>query len=224
MNDLAHWTPRPRPARTILEGRYVRLEPLDLARHGDALYEASSGPQAESLFRYLFESPFETRAAFDAWAAGAAASEDPLAFAVVDRATERAEGRASLMRIDPAHGVIETGSILFGPRLARTRGATEAIFLQAAHVFDELGYRRLEWKCNALNEPSRRAALRLGFTYEGSFRQHMVVKGESRDTAWFSITDAEWPRLKRAFGAWLDPSNFDGDGRQVRTLASLRGE
>ncbi len=224
MTDLSRWTPRPRPARATLEGRYVRLEPLDPARHGDALYEAGSGPEAESLFRYLFESPFPTRGQFDAWAERAAAGEDPLFFAVVDRATGRAEGRLALMRIDPAHGVIETGSILFGPRLARTRGATEAIHLQAAYVFDELGYRRFEWKCNALNEPSRRAALRLGFAYEGIFRRHMVVKGENRDTAWFSMTDAEWPRLKAAFEAWLDPANFDGGGRQVRTLASLRGE
>jgi RimJ/RimL family protein N-acetyltransferase len=224
VTDLSRWTPRPRPTRTTLEGRYVRLEPLDPARHGDALYEAGSGPEAESLFRYLFESPFGTRAAFDAWAERAAAGEDPLAFAVVDKATGRAEGRASLMRIDPAHGVIETGSILFGPRLARTRGATEAIHLLGSYVFDDLGYRRFEWKCNALNEPSRRAALRLGFTYEGLFRRHMVVKGESRDTAWFAMVDTEWPRLKAALEAWLEPSNFDSDGRQLRTLASFRGE
>jgi RimJ/RimL family protein N-acetyltransferase len=143
---------------------------------------------------------------------------------VVDKATGRAEGRASLMRIDPAHGVIETGSILFGPRLARTRGATEAIHLLGSYVFDDLGYRRFEWKCNALNEPSRRAALRLGFTYEGLFRRHMVVKGESRDTAWFAMVDTEWPRLKAALEAWLEPSNFDSDGRQLRALASFRGE
>lgn len=223
MTDLAGWTPRRPPERRPHVGRYVALEPLDPERHGDSLYEAGSGPEAERLFRYLFESPFETREAFDAWIRRAAASEDPLAFAVVDRETGRAEGRLTFMRIDTGHGVIETGSILFGPRLAGTRGATESIYLQARHAFDDLGYRRFEWKCNSLNEPSKRAAIRFGFAYEGLFRQHMVVKGENRDTAWFAMLDRDWPARRAAFEAWLDPANFDGAGRQRRRLGELMG-
>ncbi|KAA2237405.1 GNAT family N-acetyltransferase [Salinarimonas soli] len=219
--DLARWTPRPRPERRPIEGRFVRLEPLDPARHGDDLFDASAAPGAEDRFRWLFESPPESRAAFQAWLERAAASEDPLAFAVVDRATGQALGRLTFMRIDPAHGVIETGSIMFGPALARTPGATEAIYLQARHAFEDLGYRRFEWKCNALNEPSRRAAERFGFTFEGVFRQHMVVKGQNRDTAWYAMLDAEWPARKAAFERWLDPANFDADGRQRASLSSM---
>jgi RimJ/RimL family protein N-acetyltransferase len=140
---------------------------------------------------------------------------------VVDRATGRAVGRLTFMRIDGVHGVIETGSILFGPELARTPGATEAIYLQARHAFEDLGYRRFEWKCNALNEPSRRAAERFGFTFEGVFRQHMVVKGENRDTAWYAMLDREWPARKAAFERWLDPANFDAEGRQRVSLSAL---
>ena len=166
--DLSEWTPRPCPERRVFEGRYARLEPLDPVRHGDDLY-AAAGPGAEDRFRYLFDAPPDSRAAFEPWLARAAASDDPLYFAVVDRDTGRAEGRMTFMRIDRTHGVIETGNILFGPRLARTRGATEAVYLQARHAFEDLGYRRFEWKCNDLNERSKRAAERLGFTFEGVF-------------------------------------------------------
>jgi RimJ/RimL family protein N-acetyltransferase len=204
-----------------LTGRYTRLEPLDPARHGDELFAASMAPGAEARFRYLFESP-EDRSAFGAWLVRAAASQDPLYCAVIDAASGRCEGRQALMRIVPEHGVIEIGSILWGPTIARTRVATEAFFLAARYAFDELGYRRFEWKCNALNEPSRRAAARFGFAYEGTFRQHMLVKGESRDTAWFSIIDGEWPARRLAFERWLDPSNFDAEGHQKRRLADLR--
>lgn len=204
-----------------LAGRYARLEPLDAARHGDGLFAASMAPGAAERFRYLFESPQE-RPEFDAWLLRAVASEDPAYFGVIDAATGRCEGRQALMRIVPEHGVIEIGSILWGPAIARTRVATEAFFLAARYVFDTLGYRRFEWKCNALNEPSRRAAARFGFTYEGSFRQHMLVKGENRDTAWFSIIDREWPALERTFEQWLSPSNFDAVGRQKRRLENLR--
>ncbi|HYF54444.1 MAG TPA: GNAT family protein [Salinarimonas sp.] len=220
--DLQAWTPRPRPERRVHEGRFVRLEPLDPTRHGEDLFAAASAPGAEARHRYLFEEPPRSREAFQAWLARSAASEDPLYFAVVDRASGRAVGRLTFMRIDTVHGVIETGSILFGPDLARTPGATEAIYLQARHAFDDLGYRRFEWKCNALNEPSRRAADRLGFAHEGLFRQHMVVKGENRDTAWYAMLDAEWPVRKAAFERWLDPANFDADGRQRASLASFR--
>ena len=223
MTDLAGWTPRPRPERRIHEGRYVRVEPLDPARHGDELFEAGSGPGAEALWRYLFEAPFPDRASFQAWLEKAASSDDPLFFAAVDRDTGRAEGRLSFMRIDGADGVIETGNILFGPRMARTRAATEAIYLQARHAFDDLGYRRFEWKCNNLNEPSKRAALRFGFTFEGVFRQHMVVKGENRDTAWYALLDHEWPACKAAFERWLEPANFHA-GRQRLSLRALMAD
>lgn len=220
MTDLSQWTPRARPERRVHQGRYVRLEPLDPVRHGDDLYAASAAPGAEDRFRYLFDAPPESRESFEPWLAKAAASEDPLFFAVVDEATGRAEGRMSFMRIDPVHGVIETGNILFGPRLARTRAATEAIYLQARHAFDDLGYRRFEWKCNALNEPSKRAAERLGFTFEGIFRQHMVVKGLNRDTAWYAMLDIEWPARRQAFERWLSPDNFDEAGRQRTSLTA----
>ena len=222
--DLSHWTPRPRPERRPIEGAYVRLEPLDAARHGDALFEAGSGPEADRLFRYLGEHPLVDRASFQAWLDKAAASDDPLFYAAVDKASGRAEGRLSLMRIDPANGVIETGHLMFGPRLAQTRAATEAIYLLARHSFDELGYRRFEWKCNDRNEPSKRAALRFGFVFEGVFRQHMVIKGENRDTAWYSMIDGEWPARRRAFERWLDPANFDDAGRQRMSLSALNAE
>jgi RimJ/RimL family protein N-acetyltransferase len=222
--DLTNWTPRPRPERVVLEGRYVRLEPLDPARHGDELFEAGSGPAAEDLWRYLGERPFPDRASFEPWLQKAAASEDPLFHAAVDKRTGRTVGRLTLMRIDANHGVIETGNILFGPRLQRTPAATEAIYLQARYIFEELGYRRFEWKCNDLNEPSKRAAIRFGFTYEGLFRQHMVVKGFNRDTAWYAMLDREWPARKRAFETWLAPENFDEAGRQRRSLSEFHAE
>jgi RimJ/RimL family protein N-acetyltransferase len=178
-------------------------------------------PGAEERFRYLSESP-QDRDAFQAWLVRAAASSDPLFHAVVDRATGRCEGRQSYMRIVPEHGVMEVGHILWGPAIARTRIATEALYLVGRNAFDALGYRRLEWKCNARNDPSRRAATRFGFSYEGTFRQHMVVKGENRDTAWFAIVDADWPRLRQAFERWLDPANFDDRGRQKARLADFR--
>jgi RimJ/RimL family protein N-acetyltransferase len=220
VTDLARWTPRPRPERRAHEGRSARLEPLDPARHGDDLFEA--GPTDAALLRYLPERLFQDRASFQPWLDKAAASEDPLFFAAVDKTSGRAEGRLSLMRFDPAHGVIETGHLLFGPRLGQTRGATEAVYLLARHVFDDLGYRRFEWKCNNRNEPSKRAAIRFGFTFEGVFRQHMLVKDRNRDTAWYSLLDGEWPAARAAFEAWLDEANFDADGRQRRSLADLR--
>lgn len=204
-----------------VEGASIRLEPLDPVRHGDELFEAGGGPDRDRLWRYLADRPFPDRSSFEPWLAQAAASDDPLFFAAVDRDTGRAEGRLALMRIDAANGVAEVGHILFGPRLARSRGATEAIFLLARWVFDGLGYRRLEWKCDNRNEPSKRAATRFGFSYEGLFRQHMVVKGENRDTAWFAMTDRDWPSRRAAFEQWLLPSNFDAIGHQVSALSSL---
>src|SRR5262245_37292332 len=219
MSELGHLiphSPAQRPRRAILRGHYVRLEPLDPALHGGDLWNAVR--QNDELWLYLFEGPFADRIAFDGHLAQKAASDDPLFFAIVDNASRRATGYASFMRIDPAQGVIEVGSILFSPELRRTAGATESMYLMARHVFEQLGYRRYEWKCNTKNEPSRRAAVRLGFTFEGIFRQHMVVKGHNRDTAWYSMLDSEWPARKTAFERWLDPSNFDAQGQQRRAL------
>ena len=214
---LPGWTARPRPERVALEGTYCRLEPLDPARHTEALFDASSAPGAEDRFRYLSE-PAPERPAFDEWVARSATSADPFFHAVIDRATGRCEGRQAFLRITPEHGVIEIGHILWGPAIARTRVATEALALYARYAFDTLGYRRFEWKCNASNEPSRLAASRFGFEYEGTFRQHMVVKGLNRDTAWFAMTDGDWPRVRAAYSRWLDASNFDADGRQKSRL------
>jgi RimJ/RimL family protein N-acetyltransferase len=224
MTDLSAWQPRPRPERVVLEGGYVRLEPLDVARHGDGLYEASSVADAADRFRWLFDYPPESRAAFQPWLEKSAASEDPLFFAVIDKASGKVAGRQTLMRIEPAHGVIEIGNIYWGPFVSRKPAATEAQFLFMKYAFDGLGYRRYEWKCNNANEPSKRAAERFGFQFEGVFRQNLVVKGQNRDTAWYSIIDKEWPALKRAYQEWLDPANFDGEGRQKRRLEELRAE
>lgn len=221
-DELSKWQPRPRPERRVLEGRTVRLEPLDAARHGDELFEASSVPDAALRFAWLPELPPQDRASFQPWLDKAVASPDPLFFAVIDKASGKVAGRQTLMRIDPANGVAEIGNIYWGPLVARKPAATEAQFLFASHVFDDLGYRRYEWKCNNANEPSKRAAERFGFRFEGIFRQHMVVKGANRDTAWYSIIDKEWPALKSAYEAWLDPSNFDGEGRQVQRLEEFR--
>ncbi len=177
---------------------------------------------AEERFRYLPPGP-QDREAFGQWLDHAAAAVDPLFFATVDAASGRCEGRQALMRITPEHGVIELGHILWGPRMARTRLATEAFYLAASYAFDELGYRRLEWKCHAHNEPSRRAAERFGFTYEGTFRQHVIFNGRNRDTAWFAILDGEWPALREAFEAWLAPGNFGEAGEQRQRLRAFLG-
>jgi RimJ/RimL family protein N-acetyltransferase len=220
---LTRTGPWPRPERRTFEGRLVRLEPVAAARHAAELYRASHEDEAaRQVWTYLFHGPYPDEAAFAAWAEQAERSPDPLFFTVVEQASGRAMGVVSLMRIDPAMGVIEVGNIWYAPALQRTPMPTEAMQLLFAHVFDELGYRRLEWKCNALNEPSRRAALRFGFTFEGIFRQHMVVKGRNRDTAWYAMLDHEWPALRTAYGAWLDPANFDGAGRQLRRLEEVR--
>ncbi|MCX6633852.1 MAG: GNAT family protein [Acidobacteria bacterium] len=192
--------------------------PLDAARHPDALWSGTGGGANESLWRYMAEGPFPNRAAFDAHLKAKAASDDPLFHAIVDRASGRALGYAALMRIEPKHRVIEVGNIVYTQALQRTRGATEAMVLLARYVFEDLGYRRYEWKCDALNEPSRRAALRLGFSFEGVFRQHMMIKGRNRDTAWFSMLDSEWPLRKQEFERWLAPSNFDPEERQKTSL------
>lgn len=221
-SNLTHWRGAPRPQRTVLDGRYARLEPLAIERHEAQLFASALEPGAEARFAYLFDTPPADARAFRTWMETAVSTDDPLFFAVIDRATGRAEGRQALMRIDAPHGVIEVGHILWGPAIARTRVATEALFLMADHVFTDLGYRRLEWKCHHRNEPSRHAAARFGFTFEGIFRQHMVAKGQNRDTVWFSIVDSEWPALRSAYQQWLAPDNFDAQGQQKRRLEESR--
>jgi RimJ/RimL family protein N-acetyltransferase len=211
--------PRPWPSRTVLEGRYTKLEPIR-ADHAEELWSASAGPSNVPRFDWLMETPPRDPADICAWIEQVAPLDDPLVFAVIDRTTGRCEGRQSLLRITPAHGVIEVGGIYWGPAIARTRVATEALFLHACYVFDDLGYRRFEWKCNDLNEPSKRAARRFGFSYEGLFRQHMWTKGANRDTAWFSMIDGEWPAIRAAYERWLDPSNFDAARAQRTPLVT----
>ena len=224
IGELVDPTPARRPSRVTLAGRLVTVRPLDPAVDGDALWAGTGGAEHDHLWWYLFDGPFADRASFDAHLARCAASPDPLFFSIVDRGTALAAGYAAYLNIAPAHRTIEVGCILYAPALQRTAGATEAMFLMARHAFADLGYRRYEWKCNALNAPSRRAALRLGFSFEGIFRQHLIIKGRNRDTAWFSMLDGEWPRRRAAFERWLDPVNFDHDGRQRTALSSLMEE
>jgi len=212
------------PQRTALAGRYVEVLPLDAAQHGDDLYAAATSADPSTHWTYLSFGPWPDRAAFDAWLQNYQGSRDPFPFVLKETSSGRALGMASYMRIEPQHRVIEIGSIWYSPSLQRTRVATEAMYLLARHAFDRLRYRRYEWKCNSFNEPSRRAAVRLGFTYEGLFRQHMISRGRNRDTAWFSMLDTEWPARKRAFERWLAPENFDASGRQRRSLADLHRE
>jgi RimJ/RimL family protein N-acetyltransferase len=216
------WSPRPFPPRTAIEGRFCRTEPLDPERHAAQLFAANSADRDGRNWTYLPYGPFPTLPAYREWLDAAARREDPQFHAVIDRQSGMAVGVASLMRIEPAVGVIEVGGINYSPRLQRKPAATEAMYLLMRRVFDELGYRRYEWKCDSLNAPSRAAAQRLGFRYEGMFRQATVYKGRNRDTCWFSILDSEWPPLRQAFEAWLDPVNFDAEGRQRASLASLR--
>jgi len=210
--------PAKRPERIRIEGCHVTLAPLNPAGHGNDLWHGMRGAENEALWKYMAYGPFATREEFDAHLKTKAASEDPLFYAISSRQSGRAVGHATLMRIDQNNRVIEVGGIIYTPALQRTRGATEAMYLLARYVFDDLGYRRYEWKCDALNKPSRRAALRLGFTFEGILRQHMIIKGRNRDTAWFSMLDSEWPARKQQFERWLDDSNFDPDGRQKSAL------
>ena len=212
----------PRPERRVLAGRFVRLEPLDVEKHSASLWEETHGVGAAALWQYLFDEPFADERSFRDFLARKAASEDPLFYAIVDRASGRAVGFETLMRIDPAHRCIEVGNILYGRSLQRTPGATEAQYLLMRYVFDDLGYRRYEWKCNALNAPSRRAALRFGFTFEGIFRKHMIVRGRNRDTAWYAMLNDEWPAAKAAFESWLAPGHFDATGVQRASLTALR--
>lgn len=220
---IADCSPRPRPAAVTLAGRHCRLEPLDAGLHATDLYAAYAAASDARHWTYLPVGPFDTVAQYQAHAEAAACSSDPLHFAVVDLASGKAVGTLALMRIDPANGVIEVGYVIFSPVMQQSAVSTEAQYLLMAYAFDTLGYRRYEWKCDDLNLPSRRAAERLGFVYEGTFRQAVLYKGRSRDTAWYAIIDSQWPVLKAAFGAWLAPSNFDEQGRQRQPLGAFRG-
>lgn len=217
---LAFSGPWPEPLKKLHEGRYMTLVPLSAKAHAAALYEANSESKDGKIWAYLPYGPFGEEA-YHEWVEEMEAMTDPHFYAVIPKDQEKAQGVLSLMRHDPKNGVIEVGHINYSPLLQKTRAASEAIFLTMRYAFEELGYRRFEWKCDAMNEGSRRAALRFGFTFEGIFRQAAVVKGRNRDTAWFSILDREWPALKLAFMAWLSEQNFNEKGEQIQPLSHL---
>ena len=215
------WSAPPAPPRTPAEGRTCRIEPFVPGQHSRALYEAFGADADGRNWTYLAYGPFDTFQAFDAWLRETCVGDDPLFQAVIDLDSGNAVGVASYLRINPPDGVIEVGHIHFSPLLQRTTLATEAMYLMMKRVFDELGYRRYEWKCDALNAPSRRAAERLGFTFEGVFRQLTMYKNRNRDTAWYAIIDKDWPEIRAGFEAWFAPENFDANGQQRQALSQL---
>lgn len=215
------WRPVSPPPRTPMAGRFCRVEPIDIERHGQDLFTAFHQRDTEKNWTYLHDGPFANETAFLEWTSAACLGDDPLFYAIIDSESGKAVGVASYLRIEPSVGVIEVGSIHFSPALQQQPAATEAMFLMMRRVFSELGYRRYEWKCDALNAPSRRAAERLGFRFEGIFRQATIYKGRNRDTAWYAILDREWPALERAFSVWLDLRNFDASGAQRTSLGTL---
>ena len=223
MDDFVNWTPRETPGLVSVEGRFVRIEPAQFPRDADALCEAVGGPDNDDLWTHIPIGPFPTPASLDEVFAHAREHLVWRTYLISDLAANAPLGMASYMRIRPEAGSIEVGCIVYSKKLQRTPAATEVMYLMARHVFDDLGYRRYEWKCNDANEGSKRAALRLGFTFEGVFRQDMVMKGRNRDTAWYSMLDSEWPAAKAAFEEWLKPENFDHDGVQRRSLEAIRG-
>ncbi len=218
---VSAWKPPSYPPHTFMVGQYCRVEPLNVNQHAAELYAAYALDRGNRLWTYLPYGPFDTLESYVAWMHCACCAADSLFFAIIDAASRQAVGVASYLRIDTANGCAEIGHINFSPRLQRTTAATEAMYLMLQRLF-ELGYRRVEWKCDALNAPSRAAAQRLGFTYEGLFRQACIYKGRNRDTAWYAMIDQEWPLLQRAFLRWLHPDNFHADGTQRTRLADLR--
>ncbi|WGS52069.1 GNAT family N-acetyltransferase [Paraburkholderia sp. D15] len=218
---VLNWTGAQAPGRAPLTGQYCRIEPVDVERHAADLYEAYSSAADARDWTYLNVGPFDSLEAYREHLTRMAASPDPLHHAVIDLATGKAVGTLALMRIDRVNGVIEVGHVTYSPRLKRTRVATEAMFLLMTQVFDVLGYRRFEWKCDSLNGPSRAAASRYGFTFEGIFRQAIVYHQRNRDTAWFSVIDGEWPALRTSYTRWLDAANFDAQGQQIDKLVDL---
>jgi RimJ/RimL family protein N-acetyltransferase len=219
---LPDWVPPPLPPREPMTGRFCRLEPLDPDRHAAALFEADAADADSRSWTYLAYGPFSTLASYRAWLSANCLGDDPLFFAIIDTADGRPAGVASYLRIAPAAGSIEVGHLHYSPRLQRHPAATEAMYLMMRWAF-ESGYRRYEWKCDAQNAASRAAAQRLGLSFEGVFRQATVYKGRNRDTAWYAAIDSEWPALRQAFQAWLDPRNFDEGGRQRTRLSDLTG-
>ncbi|MBF4177851.1 GNAT family N-acetyltransferase [Lelliottia nimipressuralis] len=220
-DELIDWQPRPHPERVELNGRYCTLTPLR-PEHAAALFAAYQLAEDTRSWTWLLREPDANVEAFTAWVESVCALSDPIHFAVIDNQTQAPVGTLALMRIDPKNGVVEVGHVHFSPLLSRTPMSTEAQYLLMRYVFEVLGYRRVEWKCNSLNEPSRRAALRLGFQYEGRFRQALVAKGHNRDTDWFSIIDKEWETRDRAFENWLAADNFSADGKQIKSLENWR--
>lgn len=215
---VPNWTTRPLPPRTPMIGRWTTVEPVDVERHARDLFEANSHDREGRNWTYLSSEPFFELAPYREWLARMSSGADPFFHAIVDRRSGKAVGVAAYLRIDAANGVIEVGHINYSPLLQRTVSATEAMYLMMRRVFDELGYRRYEWKCDALNAASRRAAERYGFTFEGVFRQALVYKNRNRDTAWYSVLDKEWPAMKAEFERWLSPENFDVNGKQKSQL------
>ncbi|MFD1883753.1 GNAT family N-acetyltransferase [Paracoccus pacificus] len=218
--SIAGWTAVPRPGPDRLDGRYVSLERLNAARHAGDIFAANMGQ--DWVWDYLGYGPFARVEEYAAWLDGMAQSQDPFFYALIDKAGAKTGGVASYLRIEPGHGVIEIGHIEIAPFLQRTRAASEAIMLMVRWAFEN-GYRRVEWKCDALNAPSRRAAERYGFAFEGVFRNHMIIKGRNRDTAWFAMTSEDWPAIRAEWDRWLDPSNFDDTGRQLTPLRVSSG-
>lgn len=216
------WQARPRPPTSIMTGRYCRVEPMDVRAHAEALYQAYGNDQNQRNWTYLPYGPFDEFTDFKAWLDSNCCNEDPLFHTIIDLKTNKAVGVASYLRIEPSVGIIEVGHIHFSPLMQRTPIATETMYLMMKRVFDELGYRRYEWKCDSLNAPSCAAAKRLGFKFEGIFRQLTMYKNRNRDTAWYAIIDSEWPALKKAFEAWLEPINFDENDQQQASLSSLQ--
>ena len=216
--SMPDWQPCPRPPLTAMTGRFCRLEAVNVAAHGQQLFDAFCKDETGHNWTYLPYGPFTKLADFEAWLTAECQGQDPLFHTIIDEQTGRAVGLASYLRIDPAMGVIEVGHIHFSPLMQQTPMATECMYLMMRRVFDELGYRRYEWKCDDLNGPSKLAAQRLGFSYDGLFKQATMYKGRNRDTAWFSILDSDWPSLKQRFENWLQVANFDAQGRQICRL------
>jgi RimJ/RimL family protein N-acetyltransferase len=218
---VENWIPCQKPAKTILQGRYCILEPIEIDKHAIKLFNALSIDNQGASWTYLPYGPFDTRNDFKDWLAKTMSDNDALLYAILDVKTQEPIGISGYLRMNPEHGVIEIGHLHFSALLKQTSLATEAIYLMLRLAFDKYGYRRCEWKCNDLNEPSRRAAERFGFTFEGIFRQNYVFKNRNRDTAWFSVIDSEWPILKEKFEKWLNPDNFEANGKQILKLAQI---
>ncbi len=224
MRDLNQFAGCPAPSPVTLEGRFVKLVPFDRAAHLQALWAALGGLETNALLKYFPQDAFPHAEAFGNWIEGAQKALGWVTLVFIEQATGDVVGMASYMRPDPKNGVVEVGSVAHGAKMKRSPMSTEAHYLMARHAFDDLGYRRYEWKCHNENEPSKVTAVRYGFTFEGVFRQHMISKGQNRDTAWFSMIDGEWPVIRQAFEAWLSPDNFDEDGLQKRKLDDIRAE